>query len=331
MADRANDGQLDKYDWHPAADYEEWRTVNYDPDWYDYTARIAIDRPDDMNSYVLGTLKELSAAFERAMGDDSVQFIVLTGEGDNAFCTGGNVNEYADKYNKHPSGFQEWGEYYGRVFDLMLHCGIPIISKVNGVVAGGGWEFVSCTDLAVATEDAKFIAPGPRVGMSSVGGLSQWLPLHMSHKKSAEMVLLSSEISAEEAEELGAINEAVPDDELDDKVYEYLDEMKTLSPSSLQYFKVHHNWWKDIVWRQTWEQAKSWFSLNMASMEPSEGLWSFKERRKADMEGIREQVADGVDPRAPHGPYVSECPECGSDYLPGESNYCLECGTELGE
>lgn len=331
MASQDDSPGSDEFDWHVAADPDEWRTINYDPDWYDYTARIAIDRPHDLNSYVLGTLKELCAGFEYAMGDDSVQFIVLTGEGDEAFCTGGNVNEYAEKYNRNPSGFQEWGEYYGRVFDLMLHCGIPIISRVNGAVAGGGWEFVTCTDLAIATEDSRFIAPGPRVGMTSVGGLSQWLPLHMSHKKSAEMVLLSSEIDADEALELGAINEVVPSEDLDAKVHEYLDEMKTLSPSSLQYFKIHHNWWKEIVWRQTWEQAKSWFSLNMGSMEPTEGLEAFQDRRNPEMQAIRDEIADGRDPRVPFGPYAAECPECGAQYLPDESNFCLECGTELVE
>lgn len=320
---------MEEYDWHVAEDPDDWRTVTYDPEWHEFTARIAIDRPNDMNSYVLGTLKELSAGIERAMSDSNVQFIVLTGEGDHAFCTGGNVNEYAEYYNANPSRFLEWGEYYGRVFDLILHCGIPVISRVNGAVAGGGWEFVSATDLAVATENARFIAPGPRVGMTSIGGLSQWLPLHMSHKKSNEMVLLSSEIDADEALELGVVNEVVPDDELDDQVREYLDRMTTLSPTSLQYYKTHHNWWKDLVWRTTWEHAKSWFSLNMGHVEPSEGLWSFKEDRDADMEGIRHDIAQGTDPGAPHGPLAGRCEECGAEYLPKGSEYCLECGVKL--
>jgi enoyl-CoA hydratase/carnithine racemase len=190
---------------------------------------------------------------------------------------------------------------------------------------------VSCTDIAIATEDSRFIAPGPRVGMTSVGGLSQWLPLHMSHKKSAEIVLTSSELEAEEALEHGAVNELVPSDELDEKVREYLDEMKQLSPSALSYFKVHHNWWKEIVWRQTWEQAKAWFSLNMGSMEPTEGLGAFQDRRTPEMQAIRDEMAGGRDPRVPFGPYGTECPECGSEYLPDDSAFCLECGADLEE
>lgn len=329
MTDEQSEDGVDEFDWFVAEDSDEWRTVDYDPEWYDHTARVAIDRPDDMNAYVLGTLKELSAGIERAMGDDSVQFVVLTGEGEAAFCTGGNVNEYAQKYNAKPNGFMEWGEYYGRVFDLILHCGMPVIARVNGVVAGGGWEFVSACDLAIATEDARFIAPGPRVGMTSVGGLSQWLPLHMSHKRSAEIVLMSSEIDADEAVEWGAINKAVPRDDLDEAVHAYLDRMNTLSPTSLQYYKTHHNWWKDLVWRLTWEHAKSWFSLNMGAAEPSEGLWSFKNREDVDMRRIRDDIGEGLDPTVPHGSYRKSCDECGTRYLPGESNYCLDCGAEL--
>jgi enoyl-CoA hydratase/carnithine racemase len=318
-----------EYDWFVAEDPADWKTVDYDPAWYDHTARVAIDRPHDMNSYVLGTLKELCAGIERAMGDDAVQQLVLTGAGDAAFCTGGNVDEYAEKYNRRPNGFLEWGEYYGRVFDLLLHCGLPVIARVNGVVAGGGWEFVSACDLAIAAEDARFIAPGPRVGMTSVGGLSQWLPLHMSHKRSAKLVLLSEEIDAAEALEIGAINEVVAADELDATVHGYLDRMNELSPTSLQYYKTQHNWWKDLVWRLTWEGAKSWFSLNMGAVEPSEGLWSFKERREADMAGIREELADGRDMTVPHGPYRVTCEACDSRFLPADSNFCLDCGAEL--
>jgi 1,4-dihydroxy-2-naphthoyl-CoA synthase len=92
-----------EYDWYPAEDPRDWRTIKYDPKWHDYTACISINNPNQMNSYVLGTLKEICSGFERAMGDDSVQFIVLTGVGDKAFCTGGSVHEYAEKYNRKPS------------------------------------------------------------------------------------------------------------------------------------------------------------------------------------------------------------------------------------
>lgn len=327
--DMADPSESEPYDWHVLEDPADWRTIAYDASWHPYTAKITIDRPEDMNSYVLGTLKELCAGIEHAMADPAVQFVVLTGSGDRAFCTGGNVDEYAEYYNANPGRFFEWGEYYGRVFDLILHCGMPVICRVNGVVAGGGWEFVAASDLAIASSNARFIAPGPRVGMTSVGGLSQWLSLHMSHKKANEIVLLSSELDAEEALDHGTVNAVVPHDELDGAVIEYLDRMSDLSPTSLQYFKTQHNWWKDLVWRTTWENAKAWFSLNMGNVEPTEGLWAYRERRDAEMGDIRADIAAGMDPSAPHGPSKESCKSCGASYLPQQSNFCLSCGSQL--
>ena len=70
---------------------------------------IVINNPKEMNSYLVSTLKEMIWCFEDSMWDDDVQFIVLTGAGEKAFCTGGNVKEYAEIYNKKPSDFWKWG------------------------------------------------------------------------------------------------------------------------------------------------------------------------------------------------------------------------------
>lgn len=309
---------------------QELKTVVYDDEWYDHTAMITIDNPKEMNSYLVSTLREMILSFEAAMWDDNVQIIVLTGAGEKAFCTGGNVNEYAEVYNKKPSDFWKWGEVYGRVFHMIRHCGKPVIARVNGITAGGGFEFVVACDLALASENARFISPGPRVGMTSIGGLSQWLPLHMGIKKATEIVMLSRDIRAPQALELGIVNEVVPIEELDVAVKRYIDDMLNLSPSSLHYFKVHMNFWRDIVWDLTWEHAKEWFSLHVGSIEPSEGLWAFKEKRKGDYRKIREFLAKGGDPQIPFGPYLSVCKKCGKEYLPLDSKYCLSCGAKMG-
>ncbi len=308
---------------------EDLGTVLYEKDWYKYTACITINNPKDYNSYLLSTLQQLTSSFEKAMWDDGVQFIVFTGAGDKAFCTGGNVKEYAEIYTKKASDFWKWGEAYGRVFHMIRHCGKPVIARVNGLTAGGGFEFVAASDLAIAVEGARFISPGPRVGMTSIGGLSQWLPLHMSIKKAAEIVMLSEDIKAEEALKLGIVNEVCKREELDEKVKSYIDTMLNLSPASLHYFKVHINFWKDLVWDLTWEHAKEWFSLHIGSMEPSEGLWAFKEKREREYVKLREMIAKGVDTQFPYGPYLKECKKCKTKYLPLQSNYCLNCGEKI--
>lgn len=306
-----------------------YRDIIYDSKWHPHTVLISFNRPDQGNSYTLHTIKEITDAFEQAMNDDDIQFIVLSGAGDKFFCTGGNVDEYADEYTKKPFDFWKWSLYYGRFMEMILHCGKPVIARVNGVVAGGGLEFVCACDLAIAAEHARFISPGPRVGMTSIGGLSQWLPLHSGIKRAAELVMLSSEVDAVTAKRWGLVNEVVKLGELDDKVKEYIDRMSKLSLSSLWYYKVHLNWWRDLVWDLTWEHARAWFSLNIGSIEPVEGLSAFKGKRPSRMKEIRNMIGRGVDPRYPYGPYLKECPKCGSKFLPSESKYCLNCGEEL--
>jgi enoyl-CoA hydratase/carnithine racemase len=305
--------------------------VVYDKNYYTHTALIQINRPHEHNSYLLNTLRELIAAFDNAMWDDDVQFIVLTGAGDKAFCTGGNVGEYADIYSRKPADWWKWGEIYGRFLDTILHCGKPVIARVNGVVAGGGFEFVAASDLAIAAEHARFISPGPRVGMTSVGGLSQWLPLHIGLKRAAQIVMLSEEIPASKAHEWGIVNDVVPYEKLDERVKQYIDVMLDLSPTSLHYFKVHLNWWRDLIWRLTWEHAKEFFSLNIGGVEPVEGLHAFKEKRRRRYREIRDDIAHGLDPRYPHGPNMLSCRSCGAKYLPADSKYCLKCGSKLSD
>jgi enoyl-CoA hydratase/carnithine racemase len=306
-----------------------YKDILYDDKWYEKTVLIAFNRPHEGNSYTLNTLKEAISAFEAAIDDDKIQFIVLTGVGDRFFCTGGNVHEYSEEYTMKPIDFWKWSLYYGRFMEMILHCGKPVIARVNGIVAGGGLEFLCASDLAVAADHARFISPGPRVGMTSVGGLSQWLPLHAGIKRAAELVMLSSEIDAHTAKEWGLVNDVVKLDELDEKVKEYIDRMMNLSHSSIWYYKIHLNWWRDMVWDLTWEQARAWFSLNLGSVEPSEGMWAFKQKKKARMKEIRSDIARGMDPRYPYGPYLRECPKCGAKYLPYNSQYCLKCGSKL--
>jgi enoyl-CoA hydratase/carnithine racemase len=214
---------------------------------------------------------------------------------------------------------------------MIRHCGKPVIARVNGITAGGGFEFVAASDLAIASENARFISPGPRVGMTSIGGLSQWLPLHMSIKKATEIVMLSRDVKAQEALKLGIVNKVVPMEKLDDSVKEDIDIMLNLSPASLHYFKVHINFWKDFIWDLTWEHAKEWFSLHIGSIEPSEGLWAFKEKREREYQKVRELIAKGIDPQFPFGPLLSECKKCGTKYLPQDSKYCLKCGEKIKE
>src|SRR3989304_420000 len=103
-----------------------------------HVATVTIRRPKVYNAYSLSTLKEMRDAFRQASFDDDVYVIVFTGEGDKAFCTGGDVDEYANVYTKRPRDYWKYMVVFQEAVDALRDCGKPPIARGNGVGAGGG-------------------------------------------------------------------------------------------------------------------------------------------------------------------------------------------------
>src|SRR5512134_3352088 len=140
-------------------------------------ARITINRPARFNAYSTECLRELAAAFQQASFDDAVGVIVLTGAGDSAFCTGGDVKEYAERYIGRPRDYWKYMALFRAYIDSILSTGKPVIARINGIAVGGGNESVLACDLAVAAAHAYLGQVGTRVGSVACGGATQWLPL----------------------------------------------------------------------------------------------------------------------------------------------------------
>ena len=146
--------------WTPAGEYED---IRYELSG-DGIAKITIDRPEVRNAFRPETVIELMEAFERAREDTEVGAIILTGEGERAFCVGSDLKERA-KINRDdhpPTGFAG----ITKRFDLFK----PVVAAVNGLALGGGMEILAACDLAVAAEHAEFGLPEPRVGLAALGG-----------------------------------------------------------------------------------------------------------------------------------------------------------------
>src|SRR3990172_2168436 len=139
-------------------------------------ATVTIRRPKGYNAYSLNTLKEMREAFRQASFDDEVYVIVLTGEGDKAFCTGGDVDEYASVYTKRPRDYWKYMVVFQEAVDALRDCGKPTIARVNGVCAGGGNELHMACDLSVAADDVDFLQVGTKVGSVAAGGGAPGLP-----------------------------------------------------------------------------------------------------------------------------------------------------------
>lgn len=325
----------------------------------DGIARITINRPNAYNSYTLLTLKELYAAFLDAMVDDRIGVIVLSGAGDKAFCTGGDVKEYAENYIKHPRDFWKWMWYFNQAHDLIRNCGKVVIARVNGMVVGGGNEFHMSCDLSIAAEHSYIRQVGTRVGSVAAGGATQFLPIIVGDRRAREILFLCEEISARKAEEWGLINQVVPSVKnsngeflklksyedisnalknkenkidlslLDNAINEMAKKLLNKFPECTRYTKQQLNFLKDFIWSMTIGHARDWLSIHFSSPEVQEGMCSFVEKRKTEYEKIRKALAEGKSAEYLWGANVKECKKCGIKYLPEEFEFCGKCGNRL--
>lgn len=295
----------------------------------DWVATITINRPEVYNAYSTKTLQELCIAYRDAAWDDGVAVVVLTGAGEKAFCTGGDVAEYAEDFTKKPRDYWKWMGLFVEAHDLFRNIGKPTIAKINGIVAGGGNEWNMACDLAVMVDDASIRQVGVKVGSVAAGGATQWLPIMVGDRRAREILWLCEPLDAQKCLDWGLVNQIVPRDQLDDAVDAMCKKLINKFPECLRYTKQQTNFWKDLAWSSTVGHARDWLALHFASVEPYEGMKSFVEKRPTDYIGWREKARDGKSSEFLYGHYEHECGKCGAKGIPNEFTFCGVCGTKL--
>ena len=295
----------------------------------DWVARVIINRPHVYNAYTTLTLREMIQAFTDASYDDGVAVVVLTGAGDKAFCTGGDVEEYAREYTRRPRDYWKWMGVYQMCHDLLRNIGKPTIARINGITAGGGNEFNLACDLAVAADHARIMQVGVMVGSVAAGGATQWLPIVIGDRRAREMLYFCEPISAQTALEWGLVNRVVPYSELDKAVDEMCQKLINKFPECLRYTKQQVNFWKDLAWHTTIGHARDWLSLHYTAWEPLEGMGAFVEKRPKRYVEMRTLAKEGKSSEFPWGPYTKTCQSCGSKNIPEYFDFCGRCGARL--
>jgi naphthoate synthase len=266
-------------DWQPAGEYGD---IRYEV--AEGIAKITIDRPEVRNAFRPQTIVEISDALERAREDVGVGVIVLTGEGPDAFCSGGDQRVRGDTGYVGDDAAAQQGVGRFHVTDLhvqMRRLPKPIVAMVAGYAIGGGHVLHVVCDLTIAADNARFGQTGPRVGSFDGGFGAGLLSEIVGPKKAREIWFLCRQYDAEEALEMGLVNTVVPLEELEEVTVGWSREMLALSPFALRLLKASFNAAEDGL-AGVQQLAHDTNLLFYASEEAREGRDAYREKRQPD-------------------------------------------------
>jgi naphthoate synthase len=262
-------------DWTPQGDYDDIRYETAEG-----IAKITIDRPEVRNAFRPETIVEISGAMEVAREDPEVGVIVLTGEGPDAFCSGGDQRVRGD------TGYVAGGASVGRFHVTDLHVQIrrlpkPVVAMVAGYAIGGGHVLHLVCDLTIAADNARFGQVGPKVGSFDGGYGASLLARLVGPKKAKEIWFLCRQYSAEEAREMGMVNTVVALDRLESETVAWCRRMLELSPFALRMMKASFHAEED-GFAGIQQLAHDANLLFYASDEAKEGREAYKAKRTPD-------------------------------------------------
>ncbi len=264
-------------EWKPTE--HEFGDIRYEVS--DGIAKLTICRPEVRNAFRPQTLFELRDAFEIARDDPTVGVIILTGEGPDAFCSGGDQRVRGDDGYVGADGI-------GRLNVLDLQIQIrrlpkPVIAMVAGYAIGGGHVLHVVCDLTIAADNARFGQTGPKVGSFDGGYGSGLLARSVGQKKAREIWMLCRQYDAEAALDMGLVNTVVPLADLEVETVAWCREMLGMSPLALRMIKASMNAADDGL-AGIQQLAGDATLLYYMSEEAQEGKRAYLERRKPDFD-----------------------------------------------
>ncbi len=249
-------------------------------------AKITINRPEVRNAFRPETLTELEQAFTLARDDETVGVVIFTGQGEEAFCSGGDVQIRGDDGYIGSDDLGKKGIGRLNVLDLQVQIRRipkPVVAMVAGWAIGGGHVLHVVCDLTIAADNAKFGQTGPMVGSFDGGYGAGLLARHVGQKKAREIWFLCRQYDAQEALEMGLVNTVVPLKELEAETVSWCREMLRHSPLAIRLLKAGLNAADDGLAgiQQLAGDATLLFYL---TEEAQEGRDAFKEKRNPNFD-----------------------------------------------
>ena len=217
-------------EWHPAGEYED---ILYHK--AEGIAKITINRPEVRNAFRPQTVHEMRHALNEARDDLEIGVIILTGQGEKAFCSGGDQKIRGDQGYKDADGMHRLN-----VLDFQREirvCPKPVVAMVAGYAIGGGHVLHMMCDLTIAADNARFGQTGPKVGSFDGGYGASYMARIVGQKKAREIWFLCRQYNAQQALDMGLVNTVVPYERLEEETVGWCREMLRNSPMALRCLK----------------------------------------------------------------------------------------------
>jgi enoyl-CoA hydratase len=242
---------------------------------------VTINRPDKLNALNKKVLDDLEKALEEAYSDETVEAVIITGQGSKAFVAGADIAEFMDGKDEDGAMMSKRGQ---QIFLKIENCPKPVIAAVNGFALGGGCELAMACHFRLASDNAKFAQPEVNLGLIPGYGGTQRLTMLVGKGKAMELMMTGAMIDAAEAKNLGLVNYVTSAEELLGKTKEIIKVILKKSPVAISKViaavNAHGQYNVD-----GFEEEIKLFGQVFTSKDKKEGTAAFKEKRKPLFEG----------------------------------------------
>lgn len=244
---------------------------------------LALNNPDRRNALSIEMLTEISNALDKADQNKDARVIVLSGNGP-VFSSGHDLKEMTAARNSEDRGrafFQKTMQLCSSVMQKIVNHRLPVIAAVHGTATAAGCQLVASCDLAVASNDAKFITPGVNLGLFCSTPMVA-LSRNVSNKHAMEMLLTGEPASAQKAAEIGLVNKAVPFEDVEATVKWYTDRITAKSAMTVKTGKQAYYNQSQMPLDEAYDYCTNVMVENMLKHDAEEGIGAFLEKRKPE-------------------------------------------------
>lgn len=246
-----------------------------------HVATVTINRPDKLNALNTAVREQFVAALADLDANDDVRVVIVTGAGEKAFVAGADIGEFDGETAY--AGYR-LAKNFG-IFEAPDKFSKPIIAAINGFALGGGCELAMACDIRIASEKAKFGQPEISLGILPGGGGTQRLPRLIGMGAAYKLLYTGDMIKAEEALQLGLVNEVVPPDQVLPRARELATTIASKSPAALRFIKETVRASARMPLDEGLRFETALFGLVFATDDKVEGIRAFLEKRKAEFTG----------------------------------------------